>query len=72
MEVFASCQERIGRTLSAAMGGLNAAKREFSKVVTLCPAALKSEIMLLNIPKPSLKTSDGIDPSAKPPPEACS
>jgi len=66
---FACCHEEAGITLSAFKGGLKAASRLSRKVVTLFPAALKSEISVLSIPKPSLNTSGGIGSLAAPPPD---
>jgi len=66
---FACCHEEAEITLSALKGGLKAASLLSRKVVTLFPAALKSEISVLSIPKPSLNTSGGIGSLAAPPPD---
>lgn len=68
----ASIHESMGILRSASNGGFNWAIRLSRIVVTACPAAVASSIIVLSMPKPSLKMLGGIGFSANPPPETCS
>ena len=67
-----SRHESTGILHSASNGGFNLAIRLSRTVVTLCPAAFASSVIVLSMPNPSLKMLGGIGFSANPPPETYS